>query len=71
MHVVKYHYAIRKFINNYLNLRKEAMVNSITQINSRQLWDEIKKEEIPIQPIRIVMMQKLELVIVFYCMLKV
>ena len=39
----KYHYAIRKNKNNNLKLRKEAMANAISQNNSRQLWDEIKK----------------------------
>ena len=39
----KYHYAIRKIKNKDLKLRKEAMANAISQNNSRQLWDEIKK----------------------------
>ena len=39
----KYHYAIRKIKNKNLKLRKEAMANAISQNNSRQLWDEIKK----------------------------
>ena len=37
----KYHYEIRK--NKNLKLRKEAMAKAISQNNSWQLWDEIKK----------------------------
>ena len=64
----KYHYAIRKIKNMNLKLRKEAMVNAISQNNSRQLWDEIKKEEISIQLIRIALMQQLKLIILFHCL---
>ena len=50
----KYHYAIR--IRKKIKLRKEAMANAISQNNSRQLWDEIKKVRKSIQLIRIVLM---------------
>ena len=37
----KYHYVIQK--NKNLKLRKETMAKAISQNNSQQLWDEIKK----------------------------
>ena len=41
----KYNYAIRTIKNKILKLRKEAMANAISQNNSWQLWDEIKKSQ--------------------------
>ena len=45
------------------------MANAISPNNSRHLCDEVKKkEEIPIQLIRIVLMQQLGLIILFHCL---
>ena len=44
------------------------MANAISQNNSWQLWDEIKKVRNINQLIRIVLMQQLELIILFHCL---